>query len=152
MAAKYPGITFATFGGNPVSMAAARSVIEVIEEQNLLENCKVVGAYLGERFAALKEKHPIVGDARGKGMMQAIELVKDRQTKEPNAAAVLTVFEETKKRGVLIGRGGVWGNVIRTGLMLNAGKDQVDELVEAIDAGLTLAGTGGPAVVGAKSA
>ncbi len=152
VAAKYPGITFATFGGNPVSMAAASSTIRVIEEQNLLENCKVTGAYLGERFKALKEKHPIIGDARGMGMMQAIELVKDRKTKEPNGAAVLTVFEECKKRGVLIGRGGVWGNVIRTGLMLNAGRTQVDELVEAIDAGLTLAGTGGASVVGAKSA
>ncbi len=152
VADKYPGITFATFGGNPVSMAAASSVLQVIEEQSLLENCRVVGAYLGERFAALKAKHPVVGDARGLGMMQALELVKDRQTKEPNGAAVLTVFEECKRRGVLIGRGGVYGNVIRTGLMLNAGRDQVDELVEAIDAGLTLAGTGGPAVIGAKSA
>jgi 4-aminobutyrate aminotransferase-like enzyme len=139
VADKFPGITFATFGGNPVSMAAARSTIEFIEEQNLLENCKVVGAYLGERFAALKEKHPLIGDARGLGMMQAIELVKDRKTKEPNPAAVLSLFEETKKRGVLIGRGGVYGNVIRTGLMLNAGKPQVDELVEALDAGLTVA-------------
>ena len=152
VAQKFPGITFATFGGNPVSMAAATSTIQVIEEQNLLENCRVVGGYLGERFAQLKEKHPIVGDARGMGMMQALELVKDRKTKEPNGAAVLTVFEECKKRGVLLGRGGVWGNVIRTGLMLNAGRDQVDELADAIDAGLTLAGTGGASVVGAKSA
>ena len=147
-----PGITFATFGGNPVSMAAASSVIQVIEEQSLLENCRVTGAYLSERFGALKEKHAIIGDARGLGMMQALELVRDRRTKEPNGAAVLTVFEECKKRGVLIGRGGVWGNVIRTGLMLNAGKTQVDELVEAIDAGLTLADTGGPNVVSSKSA
>src|SRR4051812_20697235 len=139
VADKYPGITFATFGGNPVSMAAARSTIEVIEEQNLLQNCKVVGAYLGQRFKALMDKHPLVGDARGMGMMQAIELVKDRKTKEPNAPAVVKVFEEAKKRGVLIGKGGVYGNVIRTGLMLNAGKPQVDELVEALDAGLTVA-------------
>jgi 4-aminobutyrate aminotransferase-like enzyme len=111
----------------------------VIEEGNLLENCKVVGAYLGERFAGLKEKHPVVGDARGLGMMQAIELVKDRKTKEPNPQAVVKVFEEAKRRGVLIGKGGVYGNVIRTGLMLNAGKSQVDELAEALDAGLTLA-------------
>jgi 4-aminobutyrate aminotransferase-like enzyme len=139
VADKYPGITFATFGGNPVSMAAARSTIEVIEEGNLLENCKVIGKYLGERFAALKEKHAIVGDARGIGLMQALELVKDRKTKEPNAPAVVKVFEEAKKRGVLIGKGGVYGNVIRTGLMLNAGKPQVDELVEALEAGLTVA-------------
>src|SRR4051812_19949727 len=87
VADKYPGITFATFGGNPVSMAAARSTIEVIEEGNLLENCKVIGKYLGERFAALKEKHAIIGDARGIGLMQALELVKAGKTKEPNGPA-----------------------------------------------------------------
>jgi len=140
VADKFPGITFATFGGNPVSMAAARSTIEVIEEEGLLENCRVTGAYLGERFKALKEKHPLIGDARGLGMMQALELVKDRKTKEPAPAAVTAVFEEAKRRGVLLGKGGVYGNVIRTGLMLNAGKTQVDELVEAIDAGLAVAG------------
>jgi 4-aminobutyrate aminotransferase len=139
VADKFPGITFATFGGNPVSMAAALSTIEVIEQENLRQNCKTVGAYLGERFAQLKEKHQIVGDARGLGMMQAIELVKDRKTKEPNPQATAKVFEETKKRGVLIGKGGVWGNVIRTGLMLNAGKPQVDELCDAMDAGLSAA-------------
>jgi 4-aminobutyrate aminotransferase-like enzyme len=123
-------------------MAAARSTISVIEDQGLLENCKVVGAYLGERFAALKDKHKILGDARGIGMMQAIELVKDRKTKEPSPSAVATVFEEAKRRGVLPGKGGVYGNVIRTGLMLNAGKPQVDELVDAIDAGLSVAAAG----------
>jgi 4-aminobutyrate aminotransferase len=139
VADKFPGITFATFGGNPVSMAASLSTLQVIEEQNLLQNCKTTGAYLGQRFAELKEKHPLIGDARGLGMMQALELVEDRKTKKPAAAAVLKVFEETKRRGVLIGKGGVYGNVIRTGLMLNAGKSQVDELVEALDAGLAMA-------------
>src|SRR4051812_3345755 len=139
VADKYPGITFATFGGNPVSMAAALSTIQVIEEQRLLDNCKTTGAYLGERFAALKEKHTLVGDARGLGLMQALELVKDRKTKEPNPQATAKVFEVTKQRGVLIGKGGVYGNVIRTGLMLNAGKPEVDQLVEALDAGLTAA-------------
>ncbi len=139
VADKFPGITFATFGGNPVSMAAALSTIEVIEEQNLLNNCKVVGSYLRERLRGLMEKHSMVGDVRGLGLMQGIELVKDRGTKEPNPQAVAKVFEEAKRRGVLIGKGGIYANVIRTGLMLNAGKSQVDELVEAIDAGLTVA-------------
>ena len=142
VADKFPGVTFATFGGNPISMVSASATIEVIEKQNLLNNCKVVGEYLGEKFAELKEKYPIIGDARGLGMMQALELVKDRKTKEHHPKAVLAVFEETKKRGVLIGKGGLKGNVIRTGLMLNATKDHVDELVEAIDAGLAAAQDG----------
>jgi 4-aminobutyrate aminotransferase-like enzyme len=67
--------------------------------------------------------------------MQGLELVKDRETKEPAPQALLQVFEETKRRGVLIGKGGLYGNVIRTGLMLNATKDHVDELIGALDAG-----------------
>jgi 4-aminobutyrate aminotransferase len=139
VAAKYPGITFATFGGNPVSTAAAMATIEVIENENLVKNAAVVGKHLGERFKQLKEKHQLVGDARGLGLMQALELVKDRKTKEPAPQATSAVFEETKRKGVLIGKGGVYGNVIRTGLMLNATKEHADQLADAIDAGLTAA-------------
>ena len=139
VAAKYPGVTFATFGGNPVSCAAAHATINYIEDNNLIKNCAVVGKHLGERFKQLKEKHQLVGDARGIGMMQALELVKDRKTKEPAPEATAAVFEETKKQGVLIGKGGVWGNVIRTGLMLNATNADADMLADAIDAGLTVA-------------
>ena len=70
--------------------------------------------------------------------MLGVELVKDRITKEPNPEAVLRVFEETKRQGVLIGKGGLYGNVIRTGLMLNTTTDSVDRLVDALDAGLAL--------------
>ena len=140
VADKYPGITFATFGGNPVSCAAASATIQFIEDNNLVKNCAVVGKHLGERFKQLKEKHAIIGDARGLGMMQALELVKDRKTKEPNPQATVVVFEETKKRGVLIGKGGVYGNVIRTGMMLNSTKEEADILADAIDGGLTVAG------------
>ncbi len=139
VADKYPGVTFATFGGNPVSCAAARATIDVIESEGLVKNAAVVGKHLGERFKQLKEKHALVGDARGLGLMQALELVKDRKTKEPAPAATAAVFEETKKQGVLIGKGGVWGNVIRTGLMLNATVEHADQLADAIDAGLTVA-------------
>jgi 4-aminobutyrate aminotransferase-like enzyme len=139
VAEKYPGITFATFGGNPVSSAAALATIQHIESENLIKNAAIVGKHLGERFKQLKEKHQLVGDARGIGLMQALELVKDRKTKEPAPAATNAVFEETKKKGVLIGKGGVYGNVIRTGLMLNATKEHADQLADAIDAGLTAA-------------
>src|SRR6266545_1820386 len=135
VADKYPGLTFSTFGGNPVSMAAALAVIRLIEEEDLKRNAAQVGNYLRQRLEDLKDKHNIVGDVRGMGLMQGIELVKDRETKEPAPQAVAKVFEETKRQGVLIGKGGLYGNVIRTGLMLNSTKDHVDELAAALDAG-----------------
>ena len=139
VADKFPGVTIATFGGNPVSSAAALATIQVIEDENLKHNAAVVGKHLGERFKQLKEKHQLVGDARGLGLMQALELVKDRKTKEPAPQATNAVFEEAKKKGVLMGKGGVYGNVIRTGLMLNSTKEQADMLADAIDAGLSVA-------------
>ena len=139
VADKYPGITFATFGGNPVSMAASLATLQVIEEEDLKTNARVVGNYLREKLDALQQKHTLVGDVRGMGLMQALELVKDRTTKEPHAQAVLDVFEDSRRQGVLIGKGGLYGNVIRTGLPLNATKAHVDELSAALDQGLTFA-------------
>lgn len=135
VADSYPGLTFSTFGGNPVSMAAALAVINFIEEEDLKKNAAEVGGYLRQKLDDLKEKYPVIGDVRGMGLMQGLELVKDRETKEPAPQALLQVFEETKRRGVLIGKGGLYGNVIRTGLMLNSTKDQVDEMIAALDAG-----------------
>jgi len=135
VADKYPGLTFSTFGGNPVSCAAALAVIKVIEDEDLKKNSAVVGGYFRGRLEELKEKYRIIGDVRGMGLMQALELVKDRETKEPDPQSLLKVFEETKKRRVLIGKGGLYGNVIRTGMMLNSTKAHVDELISALDAG-----------------
>ena len=136
VADKFPGITFATFGGNPVSTAAARATIDVIESEDLKTNARVVGGYLRERLDGLKDKYEIVGDVRGMGLMQGLELVTDRKSKEPNPKAVVQVFEATKARGVLIGKGGLYGNVIRTGMPLIAQPEHVDRLVDALDAGL----------------
>lgn len=134
----FPGLTFSTFGGNPVSCAVGLAVIKVIEEDDLKTNARVVGGYLKSRLLELQEKHAIIGDVRGMGLMLGIELVKDRKTKEPNPEAVLRVFEETKRRGVLIGKGGLYGNVIRTGMMLNTTTDTVDQLVESLDSAFAL--------------
>lgn len=133
VADKYPSLTFSTFGGNPVTSAAALATIRVIEENDLPRNARVVGDYLRSRLEELKERYPRIGDVRGMGLMQAIECVKDRQTKEPDPQAVLRVFEETRRRGVLIGKGGLWGNVIRIGPPLVATKSDIDELVAALD-------------------
>lgn len=134
VADKFPGLTFSTFGGNPVSSAAALAVIKVIEDDDLKKNSAVVGGYFREKLEGLKEKYPVIGDVRGMGLMQAVELVKDRETKEPDPQSVARVFEETRKRRVLVGKGGLYGNVIRTGMMLNSTKDHVNELIEALDA------------------
>lgn len=131
----FPGLTFSTFGGNPVSMAVGLAVIKVIEEDDLRTNARVVGDYFHNELLKLKEKYRVIGDVRGMGLMQGIELVKDRQTKEPAPDLVLRVFEETKRQGVLIGKGGLYGNVIRTGVMLNSTTDTIDKLIEALDKG-----------------
>lgn len=136
IADSYSRLTFATFGGNPVSAAAALAVIAEIERQDLRTNAAETGGYLRGRLEALKQRHRWVGDVRGMGLMQGIELVKDRTTKEPYPDAVSQVFEETKRQRVLIGRGGMFGSVIRTGLPLIAGREHVDELIAALDAGL----------------
>jgi alanine-glyoxylate transaminase / (R)-3-amino-2-methylpropionate-pyruvate transaminase len=128
--------SFSTFGGNPVSMRAALATIEVIEREDLAHNAKVTGDYLREKLMALQERFDVIGDVRGMGLMQGMEFVKDRKTKEPYPEAVLKVFEETKKRGVLIGKGGLYGNVIRMGPPLIATKDHIDELAAALNEAL----------------
>jgi len=134
-----PGLTFSTFGGNPVSAAAAVATIRYIEEHDLPRNAAVVGGYLRERLTRLQEKYPRIGDVRGMGLMQAIECVEDRKTKAPSAKTVLRVFEETRKRGVLIGKGGLFGNVIRLGPPLIATKADIDVLVDALDGAFAVA-------------
>ena len=129
-----PGLTFSTFGGNPVTSAAAVATIRYIEEHELPRNAAVVGGYLRQKLEGLKEKYPVIGDVRGMGLMQGIECVEDRKTKVPAPKAVLKVFEETRRRGVLIGKGGLFGNVIRLGPPLIATKEHIDELVNALDA------------------
>ena len=133
VADKYPGLSFSTFGGNPVTCAAALATIRVIEENDLPRNARVVGDYLRSKLDELKDKYQVIGDVRGMGLMQAIECVKDRTTKEPDSKSVLRVFEETRRRGVLIGKGGLYGNVIRIGPPLVASKSDIDELVSALD-------------------
>ena len=133
VAAAVPTLTFSTFGGNPVTMRAAMATIEVIERENLAHNAKVVGDYLRERLMGLQERFDVIGDVRGMGLMQGIEFVKDRKTKEPDPQTVLKIFEETRKQGVLIGKGGLFGNVVRLGPPLIATKDHIDELVTALE-------------------
>ncbi len=125
-----------TFGGNPLSCAAANATIDVIVDEKLTDNATVMGKLLREGLEAMKAKYGhVIGDVRGKGLMQAIELVKDEKAKDrtPDAPATARLFEETKKRGLLIGRGGLWGNVIRIAPPLNATRAEIEEGLRALD-------------------
>jgi 4-aminobutyrate aminotransferase-like enzyme len=109
----FQGMTIATFGGNPVTAVAARATIEIIEEENLRENAETVGAYFRQKLEELQEKHALIGDVRGMGLMQALELVKDRGTKEPAPKETVQLMERARENGLLIGKGGLYGNVLR---------------------------------------
>ncbi|MDX1429232.1 MAG: aspartate aminotransferase family protein, partial [Rhodothermales bacterium] len=97
---------FNTYGGNPVSMAAGLAVLDVIEEDDLQENSRVVGQRLKEGLLELQKQHDIVGDVRGMGLMLGVELVRDRSTKEPATSETALVLESARDHGVLIGKGG----------------------------------------------
>jgi len=118
---------FATFGGNPLSCAAAVAVIDIIQESNYLERASKLGNELKKKLQALQEDHKIVGDVRGQGMMLGIELVRDRETKEPAIQEMLQVMEYCREKGLLIGKGGLDNNVIRLQPPLELTSEQIDE-------------------------
>jgi len=146
IAASFKGLQISTFGGNPVTSVAAKATIDLIEEDHLMDNAATVGAYYREGLESLKEKHELVGDVRGMGLLQAIELVKDRVTKEPAPEATNQFMEECRKRGLIVGKGGLFANVIRTSPPLNIGKSDVDEAIRIMDEALVAIS---PALAGA---
>src|SRR6202521_5331474 len=133
LAASFRGLTVSTFGGNPVTSVAARATIEVIEEERLVENAETVGSYFRDKLDELQRKYPLIGDVRGKGLMQGLELVKDRVTKEPAPEATAQLMERARENGLLIGKGGLYGNVVRLSPMLNISKGDVDEAIRLLD-------------------
>ncbi len=136
IAASFKGLQISTFGGNPVSCVAAKATIDVIEADNLRDNAAVVGAYFRQKLEELQRKHPLIGDVRGMGLMQALELVKDRASKTPAPDETGQFMQECRQRGLLIGKGGLWGNVIRMSPPLNIAKADVDEAAGIMDKAL----------------
>jgi len=106
-------VHFNTFGGNPVVSAIGKAVLEVIERENLQANCLELGHHLSAGFERLKERHAIIGDIRGQGLMLGLEFVKDRATKQPGREECAQVMENARELGLLLGKGGLWGNTIR---------------------------------------
>ncbi|MCF6237928.1 MAG: aspartate aminotransferase family protein [Candidatus Marinimicrobia bacterium] len=134
IADSFTGLTISTFGGNPVSMTAALATIQVIEEENLAQNAYEIGLYLREGLKDLQQKYPSIGDIRGKGLMLGVEFVGEH--KSPDAALVGKLFEETKKEGLLIGKGGLYGNVLRIAPPLNIGKSEAADFLRILDLAL----------------
>jgi 4-aminobutyrate aminotransferase len=133
IASSFQGLNISTFGGNPVTSVAAKATIDFIEEENLLENAHTVGSYFRGKLEELQAKYPLIGEVRGMGLMQALELVKDRKTKEPAPEGTAQVMERARDNGLLIGKGGLFGNVLRLSPMLNISKADVDEGVRLLD-------------------
>ncbi|MFH1952653.1 MAG: aminotransferase class III-fold pyridoxal phosphate-dependent enzyme [Pseudomonadota bacterium] len=127
-------IHFNTFGGNPVSCAIGKAVLEVIDRENLQQNCLDMGTRLMEGLKRLMERHEVIGDVRGKGLMTGVELVRDRKTKEPAKDACARVFERAKEMGLLIGKGGLHGNVLRIKPPMCITREDVDFLIGVLDA------------------
>lgn len=126
--------TISTFGGNPVTMTGALATLDVIEEENLVENAAVVGAYFRQGLLALQEKYPCLGEVRGMGLMIGIECVHENRRPAPDL--VLKLFEATRERGLLIGKGGLYGNVVRLTPHLNISKADADEALRILDESL----------------
>ncbi len=123
---------FHTYGANPVACAAGRAVLRVIREERLQENARTVGAALKARLLALQNRFEIIGDVRGRGLMLAIELVKDRRTKAPDPGATARVFEETRKQGLILSKSGPHRSVLRMVPPLCLALADVDPVAEGL--------------------
>ena len=131
-----PGGVGGTFGGNPVACAAALAAIDVIERLVTSGDAERLGAHLRARLDRLAATRPIVGDVRGLGVMQALELVRDAATREPAAAETAAIVAEARSRGLLLFPAGTYGNVIRFLMPLVMTTAQVDEGLDVLEASI----------------
>jgi alanine-glyoxylate transaminase / (R)-3-amino-2-methylpropionate-pyruvate transaminase len=126
-------IHFNTFGGNPVVCAQGMAVLEVIEREKLQGNSLTIGNRLFAGLNQLKEKYKLIGDVRGKGLLVGIELVKDRQSKEPAKEECAQILEACKEMGLLLGKGGLWGQTIRFSPPMCVNEQDADFLLDVLD-------------------
>ncbi len=125
---------FHTYGSSPVSCAAGRATLKVMKSEKLQENAREVGGTLLERLVDLKERFHVIGDVRGRGLMLAIELVKDRKTKEPDPESTSAVFELARDHGLILSKSGPHRSVLRFVPPLCLSMDDVDTIAEGLEA------------------
>jgi alanine-glyoxylate transaminase/(R)-3-amino-2-methylpropionate-pyruvate transaminase len=130
MAAKF---IFHTYGSNPMACAAGRAVLQVIREDDMIANAARVGAVLKAHMEDMMQRHQIIGNVRGKGFMMAMEMVKDRRTREPAPEATARIFEETREAGLVMSKSGTFKNVLRMTPPLCVQMDDVSNIIEALD-------------------
>jgi alanine-glyoxylate transaminase/(R)-3-amino-2-methylpropionate-pyruvate transaminase len=124
---------FHTYGANPVSCAAGRAVLRIIADEGLQENARVVGAALKAKLRALQDKFDVIGDVRGSGLMVAIELVKDRKTREPDTETTARVFEQTRHHGLVVSKSGPHRSVLRLVPPLCLSLEDVEEVADKLE-------------------
>jgi len=127
---------FNTFGGNPVSTAMGRAVLQVIDEEGLQQNCLNVGAYLMAGLDTLATRHNVIGQVRGRGLLLGVELVKDRVTKQPAREECAEVFERCRELGLLIGKAGIAGNTLRITPPMCVTRADADFMLAVLDQAL----------------
>jgi 4-aminobutyrate aminotransferase/(S)-3-amino-2-methylpropionate transaminase len=125
-----------TYGGNPVACAAALEAIRLLEEGNLLERARKIGDLTRQRFRSWQERFRLVGDARGLGAMNAIELVKDRTTREPARDETTALSKFCYEHGLITITAGTYGNIVRTLMPLSIGDDELAEGLDILEQGL----------------
>jgi 4-aminobutyrate aminotransferase-like enzyme len=136
VARSVPTMTISTFGGGPMAATAAKAVIDFIDENRLLENAARAGAHLRASLEELQSRHALIGDVRGMGLMQALEFVRNRTTKEPASLETAQLMEACRQNGILVGKGGMAGNCIRLSPPLNISVDEIDEFCRRLDRAL----------------
>jgi 4-aminobutyrate aminotransferase-like enzyme len=132
----FQGQSISTFGGNPVTATAALATLDYIEEHRLTDNAREQGERLRGHLLALQRKHPFISDVRGKGLMQAIE-ISGRQG-EPLPDETARAFEETRRLGLLVGRGGLFKNCLRIAPPMNVSAADIDEAARLLDQSLSV--------------
>jgi len=126
-------VHFNTFGGNPVVSAIGKAVLEVIERENLQENSLKLGAHILAGLQKLKARHKVIGDVRGQGLMLGIEFVKDQATKQPGREECAQAVENARELGLLLGKGGLWGQTVRFAPPMCITEEDADFLLAVLD-------------------
>lgn len=151
MDAPPPGTLGGTYSGNPVACAAALAVLDIYECEDLAARSREIGRVAMERFLSMQKKYPMIGDVRGQGGMLAMEIVKDRATKEPDAQAVNEILAAAHQRGLVLLNAGMYGNVVRILVPLNITDDQLQQGLDILEEALATIASGASATVNSIS-